>query len=65
MTAKDKPRDPIHERIVIGVRVSGIVAVDRARSTNTPLVIWRNNRVELVSPDEIHAPSPQANGKHH
>jgi hypothetical protein len=58
----EKPRDPVHESIVAGVIASGAAAVERARTTVTSLVIWRNNRIQIVSPDEVNPPKKQ-NGK--
>ncbi len=51
--SKNEVRDPSHLRIVKGLAASSTAAVERARATQTRLVIWRNNRVEIVSPDEI------------
>jgi hypothetical protein len=60
---QNKPKDPLHERIVIGVAASGSVAIERARATGTPLVIWRDNHIETIKPDAISKPSTKPNGK--
>ncbi len=46
-----KPTDLTHQRIVLGTNAGGALAVDRARQTGTPLVVWRDGRVQEVSPD--------------
>lgn len=40
------------QRIVQGTIASGRIAVERARQTGTPLVVWRDGRVQEIWPDD-------------
>ncbi|MGB9152701.1 MAG: hypothetical protein WCD70_06405 [Alphaproteobacteria bacterium] len=53
------PKDPMHQRVILGTNAGGAAAVERARQTSTPLVVWRDGRVREVSPDD---PSLRRNG---
>ncbi len=41
----ERLKDPVHERILLGMIEAGQVAIERARQTGTPLVVWRDGRV--------------------
>lgn len=42
----------MHQRVVLGANAGGAMAIERARRTETPLVVWRDGRVREVSPDD-------------
>jgi len=46
------PKDPMHRRVILGTNAGGEAAIERARRTSTPLVVWRDGRVREVSPDD-------------
>jgi hypothetical protein len=50
---KDRSIDPVHEQIVLGVTTSAAAAVSRARETDTQLIIWHNNRIERIKPEDL------------
>ncbi len=49
----NNPLDPVHQRIVLGTKASAAAAAERALQTATNLVVWRDNRVVEISPNEL------------
>lgn len=47
-----RPLDPLHERILEGTAAAALIAIERARQTGTPLVVWRDGKVQEISPDD-------------
>lgn len=58
-----KPTDPMHQRIIQGTRAGSALAVERARQTGTPLVVWRDGRVQEVSPHDVKLPRDAKSGQ--
>lgn len=54
----DKLQDPMHDKIVQGIKASAATAVERARQTNTKLIVWRDGKIVEISPDDVHLDSP-------
>ena len=46
------PKDPMHQRVILGTNAGGAAAIERARQTSTPLVVWRDGHVREVLPDD-------------
>ncbi len=47
------PTDPVHQQIVLGTRFAALAAAKRAKETGTLLVVWRNNHIAKITPEEF------------
>jgi hypothetical protein len=59
----DNVIDPLHQRIVLGTFASSAIAIERAKQTGTPLVIWRNNHITEIDPSEFISQQPDTKKK--
>lgn len=48
-------KDPLNQQIILGVAASAASAIEVASNTGTTLVVWLNNKVTEISPDDIAA----------
>lgn len=46
------PKDPMHQRVILGTAAGAEMAIERARQTGTPLVVWRDGKIMEISPDD-------------
>lgn len=49
---KKPPKDPMHQRVILGTNAGGSAAIERARETATPLVVWEGGRIQEISAEE-------------
>jgi hypothetical protein len=47
-----QPNDVLMPEIVAGIKAAGLAAIEQARRTGTKLIIWRDNQIMEISPDE-------------
>jgi hypothetical protein len=52
----DMSLDPVHQKIVLAMAVAATNAVERAKQTGTKLVIWRDNHVVEIDPNNVELP---------
>ena len=45
-------KDPMHKRILLGTNAGGEIAIQRARETATPLVVWADGQIQEISAEE-------------
>lgn len=43
----------IFQKFVEGTRASAHAAAEKARQHGTPLVVWKNGSIQLITPDEF------------
>lgn len=45
--------DPVIRKIDLGLQSVAMVVIEKARQTNTKLVIWGDGKVVEINPDEL------------
>ena len=46
------PKDPMHQRIILGTNAGSDIAIRRALETATPLVVWSDGKILEISAEE-------------